>query len=639
MWTKAAMIRVALAALLFIGFMNVYHISTVQGEQSEPKVVLMRLEDIGPGGQYASVEQLGKLRAVFEYLAEHHVPYQIAVIARWYNVLQNQTIYDKSIGNLDDPYIQAFVQLLQYAQSHGGVVGMHGYTHQYGTEYRRDGMQESGSGNELNVKEAPDTSTHAYAEQRIQAGLVEYRKAGLQPRFWETPHYHIAPHQMDVIRSYFGLIYESIPGHSGQSFVATVNTLNQGFGNASWGSVHVPTPYSFIPSSRDERIILDQLSRNKKLPSFFYHPFLEFKHLTSVTDVNGQPVIRDGMPEFVYPDKEKSNLQKLIKGMRDKGYTFSSILDQAPFIPAQTVKLDSPKDARTRIGDVTGDGEKDFISWNEATGDVTVRPGQFHGMRNEEQPKPAVFLKLNKQKDDLFALLDDDGDGKDDLWVVRSGGKVESYHSTGQSFVFAQSRTLEQTRDWGELYLLRQPGGDWLLAGSSKDRSQLQAIYIHNGLPQTVPPLKWKSDVAKNLQVGRLGSRDPEHFWLYRHDLHALFKLTFDTDQKKWQVHKSAIDLPIGDGDELKIGDYNGDGREDALVWNPKQISGTVFLGDGSDHYRMLSKFGPMGRANSRLMVQDFDGNGKSDIGFFSPSDGTLDVALSFQIGMQVHPQ
>ncbi|NLC07312.1 MAG: hypothetical protein GX755_05025 [Syntrophomonadaceae bacterium] len=50
--------------------------------EATSKVALIRLEDVGPGGKYATLEDLGRLRAIVDYLYAEGIPFQdVAVIS------------------------------------------------------------------------------------------------------------------------------------------------------------------------------------------------------------------------------------------------------------------------------------------------------------------------------------------------------------------------------------------------------------------------------------------------------------------------------------------------------------------------------------------------------------------------------
>lgn len=100
----------------------------------------------------------------------------------------------------------------------------------------------------------------------------------------------------------------------------------------------------------------------------------------------------------------------------------------------------------------------------------------------------------------------------------------------------------------------------------------------------------------------------------------------------KWQLTRVDLGLPNEDG-LIRLGDFNGDGREDALRWDPKTMRCTVYLKDEDREWKLLSAFGPWGTPGSGVqpMIRDVDGNGKADLVLSDRSGGTLDFALSYQ--------
>lgn len=605
---------------------------TVQGEQSDPRMVLLRLEDVGPGGQYETEESLGKLRAVLDNLNKKHVRYQIGVIPRWINYLPDKTVYNRQLDQLNDPYIQAFNRILRSAVQSGATIGMHGYTHQIGDVRREDGQQESGVGNEFNAADMPETLTPEFAKTRIEEGLNVFRAAGLRPEFWETPHYHETAEQSSVFAHYFGLQYENVVENANQPYAQyrserLKTSLN--LPNAGLGAVYVPTPFSYIPYNKDEKLIVNQLGR-KKLPSFFYHPFLEFKTLIPVLDEKGMPVIQDGLPLYKYPDKDKSNLQKLIASLYEKEYSFYSIHDYVPFTPSHSTMLSSGRAFDVQFGDVTGGRQADSVAWNSASGNVIVRQANYRGYRCDEQPDPEVWLNRPRGKGDFFTLLDDNQDGRKDLWIVRSSGKIEAYHSTGTYFEYYRSWNVKLAGEWAEIYPLRLPNGDWMIAGTSLDSKQLYGLYLHDGQVRPATPFVMKSPSLRRMQTRKPQPDGPETLWINRPNSDTGMNLEFNPKTMKWYLTKETLNLTTDMG-VLQFGDFNKDGREDALLWNEAEQSFLVFLKQENGVYKPLPKFGPWGKSDSRLIVADFDGSGTADIGLIG-ADGRLDLALSYLI-------
>ncbi|MFD0696943.1 DUF2334 domain-containing protein [Paenibacillus sp. GCM10027628] len=611
-------------------FVGLCRMMTVEGADNNPRFVMIRLEDIGPGGYYGSSEGLGKLRAVFEFLHDRHVRFSMAVVPRWINISSDGIRYDRSLDQMGDSYVQSFNMLLHQAVGAGATLGMHGYTHQVGDVIREDGHHASGIGNEFNIPGMDETATALFADQRVNEGIRIFHQAGFLPHFWEAPHYHTNPGQDHVFQSYFGLMYQpQIALNPNPAAAQYNNDLNKGYGAPSLGAVYVPTPLTYIPGNRDEKVILNQIGKTNRVNSFFYHPFLEFSHLTPVVDRSGNTVIRDGLPEYQYAEGNKSNLQKLIAQIEAKGYAFYNIHDYVPFTPAHRVKVGNDKDPNVQIGDVTGRGEADLVTWEKKTGNVSVIEGHFKELRNESQPAPKVWTTMNKADGAAFTLNNTNGDGKKGLWVVQPTGKLESYFSNGSRFVLNHRWTIPANR-WLDVFELRQPGGDCVLAGQSQDRTQLLGIYLHNGVAKAIKPYTFKSDAARELIVRDLKKEGRQSLFLSKTDSSQGVQLDWDRDGLQWKVKKVAFNIPAELGD-IRFGDFNGDGKEDILRWDAKNLTSRVYHQTGENEYKLLSVFGPWGQANSRLVVADFDGNGEQDIALIGKEDANMDIALSYQ--------
>lgn len=151
-------------------------------------------------------------------------------------------------------------------------------------------------------------------------------------------------------------------------------------------------------------------------------------------------------------------------------------------------------------------------------------------------------------------------------------------------------------------------------AASAKDRLQLY---------------KLRSELSLELQVRSEGGAS---LFAVKDGTSSGFQFQPDTAGFGWKVTKVELGLPVEDG-TIRFGDFNGDGREGAVRWDPATMPYTVYLKEDDGEWKFLSTFGPWGKPGARLklVVADFDGNGKSDLGLIDLSEGTLDVALSFQ--------
>jgi hypothetical protein len=631
-WFSYSLIALLLVSTFLMGK------TPVLGEELNPKFVLIRLEDIGPGGQYNTVEQLGKLRAVMEFLHEQRVPFQLAVIPRWLNYLPDGTQYDQSLDHSESSYISAFTTILHQAELGGASVGMHGYTHQFGTEPRKDGFQETGIGNEFNIAGDEESKTPAFAEARIKEGIQIMKRAGFTPSFWEAPHYHSTPQQDEVFRRYFGLQYQSDIQTAPTPGAKYYNNLNIGSGAVTRGSVYIPTPFSYIPYNKDEHVILDNLDKSKNIVSFYFHPFLEFKQLLPQTDEEGNKVLRDGIPVYAYSKQASSTLQKLIANLKARHYLFYSLHDYIPFTPAASIALpqgqghksaDSTAEShRTQVGDTTGDGQADAVVWSSDDGKVRVIPGQFRELRNALQEQTQVWANIPYSKGSVYTLGDADGDGKKDLWVVQPSGKLSLYKSTGKDFKLKETWKFPQG-ELEELYVFRIHE-DWVIAGQSLDHLKLTGGYLHNGKVSPIKTYDFKSDVSKHFQVIADEEKGIQTLFTNKSGASTGIKLEIDPVSLTWQSTALSFDVPLQPG-KLFFGDFNGDGKQDLLRWDSEQLSYTVYLRTESESYTLLSVFGPWGAAGARLQITDLDGNGKSDLALIGKGGAVLDAALSFE--------
>ncbi|MDF2937985.1 MAG: repeat protein, partial [Paenibacillaceae bacterium] len=176
---RISLAKIAVSFIVLTLLFASYQIMMASGENSEPKVIMLRLEDVGPGGEYSNMDQLGKLRTVLEFLGQQEVHYQIGVIPRWVNYGEQGLTYSRSLDQLGDLYTESLVAVLKNAVQEGAVIGMHGFTHQVGEAKRADGHQESGIGNEFNVPDVPETLTPAFAAQRMTEGLKIFDSVGI----------------------------------------------------------------------------------------------------------------------------------------------------------------------------------------------------------------------------------------------------------------------------------------------------------------------------------------------------------------------------------------------------------------------------------------------------------------------------
>lgn len=365
----------------------------------EVRPALLRLEDVGPGGQYQDEESLQKLKVVAGYLHQEGIPFHISLIPRMKIPAKG---YDVSIADRT-PYAGEFRATIKYMESMGGIAGAHGYTHQSNGD-------ASGLGFEFydRVKNPAVPSSIQYARSRVAASLDLFKKAGITPAFWETPHYTASSKQCEAFEEQIGLIYED--NYHGVSFVR-LHTIDYP-GTEYRGYTTVPTPLGYINTSRDMNKMIDLLDTSGGgLASFFYHPFKEFKYIHKSFNEKG---------ETCYTYDAGSPLHQLVNSFKEKGYTFISIYSLAMFVPAQRLEgLPAGERRELLTGSFEPGGRKEILVWdrNGRRWDMFRYTARWYAPRREKafEGRGTWFEGWDPGNDATAMAGEINGDGLDDL--------------------------------------------------------------------------------------------------------------------------------------------------------------------------------------------------------------------------------
>lgn len=262
------------------------------------KVALVRLEDVAAGDPYDNPLNLEKLRIIGDMLKARAAPFHISWIPRYVNPkenIDNDLTKENSISNAD------FLFTLDYLLKKGGILGLHGYTHQSKDQISGDGY-EFGEGYIEDVDEAVE---------RVKKAIDTAKILGLPYKYFESPHYSITEDQQKAIENYFDYIYEPYEGiYNDNPIISPSNHRTK----------YIPTPLGYI---RDEDEVEEMIKRIDNLEegvlaSFFYHPSKEMEYI-------GLKRGKRGYPEYIYLDN--SPLKVILDHLREKGYTMINIED------------------------------------------------------------------------------------------------------------------------------------------------------------------------------------------------------------------------------------------------------------------------------------------------------------------------
>ena len=248
---------------------------------------LVRIEDVHP-----NIDKV-KVKRIIDYLYYEEIPFAIAVTPVYKKDAKSKPIY----GSKDIE----FKELIKYAQKKGGIIVVHGYTHQY-------------KGTTCIDAEFWDTKTNkplgaGYTYKRAKLAMVEMKKMGVEPNIWETPHYLISDEAHRKIAPLFSASFEREENISLPYFIE----------QSRFGQKVIPENLGYFDKSERNTLIPLQISenalRNKVVRDsysvFFFHPGLSVSLLRetvrgikshNIGFVSPNNLIGENVPAIEKPD-------------------------------------------------------------------------------------------------------------------------------------------------------------------------------------------------------------------------------------------------------------------------------------------------------------------------------------------------
>lgn len=256
---------------------------------------LIRLEDVTSGADYSTSQELQKLRIVADLFNSRELPFHIAWIPRYVKPKEG---IDKDLTKQFNMSNADFVFTLDYLLNKGGIVGLHGYTHQHGDE-------ESGEGTEFGLEGNPSVE---WAEARAKAAIASAKKLNIPYEFFESPHYSSTILQQKVFEKYFDYIFEPAQGVWNNSLYLSKTNKR---------TIYVPAPLGYVKDKNIEEM-LEGIRNNseKSLGALFYHPYKEFEEIE--LELQGYPY---------YKYSSSSMLNKILDCLEEEGYSLARISD------------------------------------------------------------------------------------------------------------------------------------------------------------------------------------------------------------------------------------------------------------------------------------------------------------------------
>ena len=286
-------------------------------KHKDDKNVSLRLEDVNPS---YSDRDIKNLEECIEYLHSENIPFFVVVYPVFIDRKSN-----KIITLAQNPKL---ISVLKKAEKMGGNIVMHGVTHQH--QY----MEVSGEGSEFwdMIEDKPLYNEVEFFNERISYGLKIFKEAGLNPLFFEAPHYNLSLNLQFELSKYFSTLLGSVlisdrTYRISQSFPFLIYKSYSGLMviPEQLGYISVDDISGSISSIKEKALKLKNIVRDP-MACFFYHPF-----------VNG-----------VVPLKE------LISFFINEGFSFVNISSYVQPPKALTIDTSSSKP----IEDITKIGRK-----------------------------------------------------------------------------------------------------------------------------------------------------------------------------------------------------------------------------------------------------------------------------------------
>lgn len=258
---------------------------------------ILRFEDVkatGTGSEYDS-QYLETIRVMGRYLGKKNVPYHIAWIPRYIDPKKN---IDNDPSKVNSFTNAELVYTLDFASTHNGEIGLHGYTHQTGDE-------RSGSGFEFG-KYNPTVED---LNTRVDSAIKVANDLNIPISFFEAPHYTIYKEQNEALEKTFKYIFNDYDQHNPPSHPMKSPTGS--------GSYYIPTPLYYVEGGKTNEMVNKILNMSDTtFGGMFYHPFLEMNLIDFTED-------EDGYPETKY--KKNSSLHQIIDAFEKRNITLIPI--------------------------------------------------------------------------------------------------------------------------------------------------------------------------------------------------------------------------------------------------------------------------------------------------------------------------
>ncbi|MGL5575048.1 MAG: DUF2334 domain-containing protein [Sarcina sp.] len=263
------------------------------------KAAMMRLEDVRAGEEYLTNHGIQSAKATVDYLYENGIVFNVAWIPRFKDPsknIDNDLMVNENIANVQ------FVNMLDHFIYRGGVIGVHGYTHQAGA-------YKSAVGSDLSTK---FNSSEEETRKLVEASFETAKYLKIPAAFFESGHYHATKKQQAIIEEYTDACFE--PYKIYWNFQPVVSKRND-------STIYVPAPLGYSTTENGSDIVerINKLGNiNNILTAFFIHPPKEMGYFKFTEGENGS---------IKTEHLENSPIQNIVNTLKESGHVTITIND------------------------------------------------------------------------------------------------------------------------------------------------------------------------------------------------------------------------------------------------------------------------------------------------------------------------
>lgn len=274
---------------------NLLHVF-IPNDHVHSQQALIRIEDVSPLTDPKAV------RKVVDVVIANNLPFAIGVISVGIDPDGNQTYLHE---------VPALVEVLQYAQSHGASIILHGYTHQ------NEFSPKTGEGYEFwNARDdRPLEDAYDFTCRRLEAGIAELMRCNLVPVAMEPPHYAMSREAYRATAKYFNIFSGQVQ-MSDESEDISMSLPYIARSSYLYGMTIIPENMGYYDGkeflvSNMLRVSAQVAQGKDAFAGFFYHGYLP-------------------------PDK----LPAILDGLRRQGYLFLDLRQLEIHVKSPQIRID-----------------------------------------------------------------------------------------------------------------------------------------------------------------------------------------------------------------------------------------------------------------------------------------------------------